>query len=136
MRVFILIPAILDLEPWKPRDARNKRPSHGLSVFLEQTTDDKPVGILRATHPSAWFKSRLFDQGERVVLIKVRPPWVDSDLSDMPANTHPCKLPVTDPNLAVFNISNNSSAAISLGLAALRKVRAGCRGFGRALSEA
>lgn len=46
-----------------------------------------------------------------MVLIKVRPPRVDSDLSDMSANTRPRKLPVTDPNLAVFNISNNSSAA-------------------------
>lgn len=48
-------------------------------------------------------------------LIKVRPSGVDSELSDMSANTSPCKLPVTDPNLAVFNISLKSSAGIPVG---------------------
>lgn len=58
-------------------------------------------------------------------MIKGRPSWLDSELSDMSANPSPRKLPVTDPNLAVFNISNNSSAGLSLGFSALRKVKAG-----------
>lgn len=94
-------------------------------VFLEQTTDDKPLGILRATHPQRVQVSEDVLHEERWVLIKVGPSRVDSELSDMSANTSPCKLPVTDPNLAVFNISNDSSAAISLVFSALGKVRAG-----------
>lgn len=98
-----------------PQDARNRRPSHSLSVFLEQTTDDKPLGILRASHPQRVQGSEVVQHKERRMLIKVRPSWVDSELSDMSANTNPSKLPVTDPNLAVFYISNNSSAGIPLG---------------------
>lgn len=79
----------------------NRCPSQSLSGFLEQPTEDKPRGILRVTHTPT-----------EEALIKVRPSRVDSELSDMSANTSPCKLPVTDPNLAVFNVSLKSSAGI------------------------
>lgn len=63
------------------------------------------------------------------MLIKVRPSWVDSELSDISTNTSRCKLLVTDPNLAVFNISNKSSAGIPLGFSAVREVGAGWQGL-------
>lgn len=53
--------------------------------------------------------SEVVQHEEGLALIKGRPSRLDSELSDMPANPSPGKLPVTDPNLAVFNISNNSS---------------------------
>lgn len=128
MHAFVPIPIIPDFEPWTPQGARN-RLSHSLSVFLQQTTDDKPLGILRATHPQRVQVSEGVLHKERRVLIKVRPSRVDSELSDMSAHTSPCKLAVTDPNLAVFNISRDSSAGVSLGFSALRKVRAEWRGL-------
>lgn len=115
---------VLSFKPCIPQDARNRRPSHSLSVFLEQTTHDKPLGILRATHPQRVQVPEVFHHKKRWMLIKGRPSRVDSDLSDMSANTSPCKSPFTDPNSAVFNISNDSFAGISLGFSALTKVRA------------
>lgn len=61
------------------------------------------------------------------VLVKERPSWVDSG---QPANTSSDKLLLTDPNLAVFNISNISSAGLPVGLSVLTKFRTGLRVLG------
>ncbi len=129
MHVFMVIPTLINFEPWILTDARNRRPSHSLSVLFEQTTDDKPLGILRATHPQQVQVPEVVHHKETWMLIEVRHGLVDSDLSDVSADTSPCKSPVTDPNLAVFNIPRNSSAGTSLGLSALRKVRAVWQGL-------
>lgn len=102
MHVFVLICIILDFKPCAPQYAINKQPPphphppYSLSVFLEQTTDDKPLGILRATHPERVQVSEVVQHEERRFLIKARPSWVDSELSDMSANASPvnCQLQI------------------------------------------